>query len=47
VAERLGDRVETVLETYAHVTSKARTQAASQLAAVLDAPRLARLSDQM
>lgn len=47
VAERLGDRVETVLETYAHVTSKARTQAASWLAAVLEVPHGAGLSDQM
>jgi integrase len=36
VAERLGDREDTVLETYAHVTSRMRSGAVSRLAALLD-----------
>ncbi len=36
VAERLGDREDTVLLTYAHVTDRMRTGAVSRLAAVLD-----------
>jgi len=36
VAERLGDREDTVLETYSHVTSKMRTGAVSRLAASID-----------
>lgn len=48
VAERLGDRVETVIETYSHVTSKMRAVAPSRLAAMIDAPRrTAILADQM
>lgn len=35
VAERLGDREDTVLETYGHVTSRMRTGAVSRLAALL------------
>ena len=38
VAERLGDREDTVLETYGHVTSRMRIGAVSRLAALLDAP---------
>jgi hypothetical protein len=47
VAERLGDRVETVIATYAHVTSKMRAVAPSRLAAMIDAPRPTTLADQM
>jgi len=36
VAERLGDREDTVLETYGHVTARMRTGAVSRLAALLD-----------
>ena len=39
VAERLGDREDTVLETYGHVTSKMRSAAVSRLAALIDGPR--------
>lgn len=35
----VGDRVETVLEVYAHVTSKMRAVAPSRLTAMIDAPR--------
>ena len=38
VAERLGDREDTVLETYGHVTSRMRTGAVLRLAALVDAP---------
>lgn len=36
VAERLGDREDTVLETYSHVTSKMRSDAVSRLASLID-----------
>ena len=39
VAERLGDREDTVLEIYGHVTSKMRAAAPSRLAALIDGPR--------
>ena len=39
VAERLGDREDTVLETYGHVTSKMRSIAVSRLGALIDGPR--------
>jgi hypothetical protein len=47
VAERIEDEVETVIETYAHVTSKVRTQAPSRLAAILDAPRTSNLAGEL
>jgi integrase len=37
VAERLGDREDTVLEIYQHVTAKTRAQAPSRLEALIDA----------
>lgn len=37
VAERLGDTVETVVETYAHVTPKMRATAPARLAALVRA----------
>jgi integrase len=39
VAERLGDREDTVLITYAHVTSKMRAAAVSRLASLIDGTR--------
>jgi hypothetical protein len=36
VAERLGDREDTVLEIYQHVTAKTRAEAPSRLAALID-----------
>ena len=36
VAERLGDREDTVLQVYQHVTAKTRAQAPSRLAALID-----------
>ena len=36
VAERLGDREDTVLDIYQHVTAKTRAQAPSRLAALID-----------
>ncbi|MHB8611207.1 MAG: tyrosine-type recombinase/integrase [Candidatus Dormibacteraceae bacterium] len=40
VAERLGDREDTVLEIYSHVTSKMRKNTVSRLATLIDGPRL-------
>lgn len=39
VAERLGDREDTVLSTYAHVTPKMRAAAVDRLAALIDGTR--------
>jgi integrase len=39
VADQIGDRKETVLETYGHITSRTRTQAASRLEALIFARR--------
>jgi integrase len=39
VAERLGDREDTVLLTYSHVTPKARTAAVGRLAALIDSAK--------
>jgi integrase len=39
VAERLGDRPDTVLQTNSHVTSRTRPQAASRLAALISEAR--------
>jgi hypothetical protein len=36
VAERLGDREDTVLEIYQHVSAKTRAEAPSRLAALID-----------
>jgi integrase len=36
VAERLGDREDTVLEIYQHVTAKTRSEAPARLAALID-----------
>jgi integrase len=44
VAERLGVHVETVIEVYAHVTSKMRAVAPSRLAAMIDAPGIPPIS---
>ncbi len=38
VAERLGDREDTVLDPYGHVTARMRTGAISRLAALVDPP---------
>lgn len=40
VSEHLGDREDTVLLTYAHVTDKMRTGAVSRLAGLLDGARV-------
>lgn len=45
VAERLGDTVEMVNETYAHVTAKMRRRAASTMAGILDGRRALRAQD--
>jgi integrase len=37
VAERLGDREDTVLKTYGHVTPKMRSHAVDRLASLVDA----------
>lgn len=38
VAERLGDREDTITRTYAHATSKSRRRAVETISALLDEP---------